>query len=136
MMLRYISLIPLFWFSPLLAAPDSILSERCLATFEFIKTQDLDLFIAEMPFTPSKTEKARSAKVLQRAHQKWFVKEKINNIEVGEISYQQPSTAKQEKYGALNQARVKLTVVGENYNSRVSCNFIQTKDGWFLSSLP
>ncbi|GGP73426.1 hypothetical protein GCM10009347_42280 [Shewanella algicola] len=135
-MLRYIAFIPLFWLPSLLANVDSILSDRCLATFEFIETQNLDYFIAEMPFTPSETEKARSAKVLQRAHQKWFVKEKINNIELGEITYQQASVAKQDKYGALNQARVKLTVVGDNYNSRVSCKFIQTENGWFLSSLP
>ncbi|MFT5704363.1 MAG: hypothetical protein ACI8SK_000309 [Shewanella sp.] len=139
-MLRYLALIPLFWLSTSMADTsknqDKILTQRCLDTFKFIEKKDLTTFIAQMPATPSDYEKKRSMKVLERAHKRWFIKETIISIEPGKVTYQKPSKIKQEKYQAQKQAKVSLLIIGENYRSTMSCKFIETPKGWFLSKLP
>ncbi|QBF82517.1 hypothetical protein EXU30_07260 [Shewanella maritima] len=115
---------------------EEILTQRCLGTFEIIKNKDLKLFVSQMPVTPTEHEVKRSGQVLARAYERWFVKEKVVSIEAKGVSYKQPSKTKVDKFDAINQAKVKLFVVGEKYRSTVSCKFIETPKGWFLSSLP
>lgn len=139
-MLRYLALIPLFLLGTSMAEAsenlEQVLTQRCLDTFDFIEKKDLATFIAQMPVTPSEHEKKRSMKVLERAHDRWFVKKKIISIEPQKVTYQTPSKIKQEKYQAQQQAKVGLFILSENYRSTMSCKFIKTPKGWFLSSLP
>ncbi len=139
-MLRYLALTPLLWLNVSMAdaskTQEEVLTQRCLDTFEFIESKDLQTFIAQMPVSPSEHEIKRSMKVLERAYERWFVKEKIISIEPKKVTYQAPSKTKQEKYQAQEQAKVSLFILGENYRSTMSCKFIKTPKGWFLSSLP
>ncbi|MEC4728081.1 hypothetical protein HWQ46_21325 [Shewanella sp. D64] len=139
-MLRYLVLIPLLWLNTSMAdvtrTQTEILTQRCLDTFDFIEKKDIETFIAQMPVTPSDFERKRAEKVLKRAHERWFIKEKIISIEPGRVTFSEPSKVKQEKYQAQEQAKIGLLIIGENYRSTMSCKFIKTPKGWFLSSLP
>ncbi|MCL2913871.1 hypothetical protein L2725_08700 [Shewanella corallii] len=117
------------------AESDAQLTQRCLDTFDKIAANDIDWFLAQMPSTPSEAQKKQAARVLQRAHDK-FQNHPPQNIEVKQVSYKAPSKAKQERFGATNEARVKLLIESEMRRSHTSCKFLKTDKGWFLSSLP
>ncbi|WP_108946170.1 hypothetical protein [Shewanella halifaxensis] len=45
---------------------DNQLSQRCLGTLDFIKSQDLSAFMTEMPTASTKGQEKRLAKILER----------------------------------------------------------------------
>ncbi|MCL1037388.1 hypothetical protein L2750_09495 [Shewanella submarina] len=114
---------------------DAQLTQRCLDTFDKINANDIDWFLAQMPLTPSKAQKKQATRVLQRAHDK-LRNHPPKSIGVKQVSYKAPSKAKQEQFGATNEARVKLLIESEKRRSHTSCKFLKTDKGWFLSSLP
>lgn len=115
---------------------DDELSQRCLGTFEFVKTKDLAAFMAQMPPQHSKGQEKRLEKILERAHERRFGKGKWNSIDVTGISYEEASKAKQERFGALKLAKISMYIDGVSYKAHVRCEYINTPEGWFLSSLP
>lgn len=114
---------------------DAQLTQKCLATFDKIKANDINWFLAQMPLPPSEAQKKQATRVLQRAHDR-LTAHPPQSIEVKQVIYQQPSKAKQERFGATNQARVKLLVGSEKRQSHTACKFLKTNEGWYLSSLP
>ncbi|QSX40154.1 hypothetical protein [Shewanella cyperi] len=139
-MIRIITLLLLLCSTSSLAATsqglDAELSQRCLGTLDFIKSQDLAAFMAQMPPEHTKGQEKRLQEILARAHERRFGNGEIKSIDITNISYKDISADKQGRFGKLEEARVKLLIVSPGRNSHVSCEFMRTADGWFLSSLP
>ncbi|MCS6241149.1 hypothetical protein [Shewanella baltica] len=114
---------------------DDELSQRCLGTFDFIKTQDLAAFIALMPYAPTKKEREYAGEILQRSHKRWYVDQTMDEIIPKGVSYNSADESKRQK-GAIQEARVKLLITSPNNQASVSCKFVETPKGWFLSKLP
>ncbi|WP_133126576.1 hypothetical protein [Shewanella sp. 10N.286.52.B9] len=115
---------------------DNQLTQRCLNSFEFIEQQNLSAFMDEMPGEYNVGQEKRLKEILNRSHKRWFEKGDIQSIEVLKVSYQKPSDIKKKRFGAIEQAKIKLYIQGESFNARVSCKYIKTPDGWFLFKLP
>lgn len=120
------------------AALDSSLNQRCLDTFNFIEAQDLAAYMAQMPPAYTKGHEKRLAKILARSHKRWFTEgDKTKSIELTGIDYGKASQGKKERFGAVAMAEVNISIVSEKSTSpRVSCKFMKTADGWFLSKIP
>lgn len=114
---------------------DDELTQRCLGTFDFIKTQDLPAFIALMPYAPTKKEQEYAGEILQRSHKRWYVDRTMDEITPKGVSYSTADEFKRQK-GAIQEARVKLLITSSNNQASVSCKFVETQEGWFLSKLP
>ncbi|MCU8084498.1 hypothetical protein ACRN9O_09165 [Shewanella oncorhynchi] len=114
---------------------DDELTQRCLGTFDFIKTQDLAAFIALMPYAPTQKEQEYAGEILQRSHKRWYVDRTMDEITPKGVSYSQADEFKRQK-GAIQEARVKLLITSPNEQASVSCKFVETQEGWFLSKLP
>ena len=136
-MIRIIPLLLLFFSANSLANQklDDELSQRCLGTFDFIKTQDLAAFIALMPYAPTKKEREYAGEILQRSHKRWYVDRTMDEITPKGVSYSTADEFKRQK-GAIQEARVKLLITSPNNQASVSCKFVETPKGWFLSKLP
>lgn len=136
-MIRIIPLLLLFFSANSLANQklDDELSQRCLGTFDFIKTQDLATFIALMPYAPTKKEQEYAGEILQRSHKRWYVDRTMDEITPKGVSYSTADEFKRQK-GAIQEARVKLLITSPNNQASVSCKFVETPKGWFLSKLP
>lgn len=136
-MIRIIPLLLLFFSANSLANQklDDELSQRCLGTFDFIKTQDLAAFIALMPYAPTKKEREYAGEILQRSHKRWYVDRTMDEITPKGVSYSTADESKRQK-GAIQEARVKLLITSPNNQASVSCKFVETPKGWFLSKLP
>ena len=136
-MIRIIPLLLLFFSANSLANQklDDELSQRCLGTFDFIKTQDLAAFIALMPYAPTKKEREYAGEILQRSHKRWYVDRTMDEITPKGVSYSTADESKRQK-GAIQEARVKLLITSPNNQASVSCKFVETQEGWFLSKLP
>jgi hypothetical protein len=115
---------------------DDELSQRCLGTFEFVKTKDLAAFMAQMPPQHSKGQEKRLEKILERAHERRFGNGKIKSIDITNITYKDIDKDKHDVYGVLEEAKIKLLIISTSLESHVSCKFMRTPEGWFLSSLP
>lgn len=114
---------------------DDELTQRCLGTFDFIKTQDLAAFIALMPYVPTQKEQEYAGEILQRSHKRWYVDRTMDEITPKGVSYSKADESKRQK-GAIQEARVKLLITSPNNQASVSCKFVETQEGWFLSKLP
>lgn len=117
------------------AITDEQLTQRCLDSFTIIKNQDLPAFIALMPYTPTKKEQEYAGEILQRSHKRWYVDQTMGEITPKGVSYSKADESKRQK-GAIQEARVKLLITSTNEQASVSCKFIETPKGWFLSKLP
>ncbi|MFT5636234.1 MAG: inorganic pyrophosphatase/exopolyphosphatase [Cognaticolwellia sp.] len=115
---------------------DDELSQRCLSTFDFVKKQDLAAFMAQMPPEHTKGQEKRLKKILERAHKRRFGNGDIKSIDITNVTYKDINKNKQEGFGELEQAKVKLLITSSSRESHVSCKFMRTTEGWFLSSLP
>ncbi|MBO2652025.1 hypothetical protein I6M49_00850 [Shewanella algae] len=131
----YLSLGVTLFTLPVAAKPNEKLTQQCLDSFEIIKNQDVQAFVALMPYEASAKEQEHAAQILARSHKRWYQDKTLGTITPQDVSYSEPSKSKQQK-GALQEARVKLLIEAENYRSSVSCKFLQTDKGWFLSKLP
>lgn len=114
---------------------DDELTQRCLDTFDFIKIQDLAAFIALMPYALTKKEREYAGEILQRSHKRWYVDQTMDEIIPKGVSYNSADESKRQK-GAIQEARVKLLITSPNEQASVSCKFVETQEGWFLSKLP
>jgi hypothetical protein len=116
---------------------DDELSQRCLHTLDFIKTKDLAAFMAQMPPQHSKGQEKRLEKILERSHDRWFVRGQIKSVDLIGVTYEEASKVKQEKFNASELAKVKMSIIGTTFNSpSVSCKYLKNSEGWFLSKLP
>ncbi|MEM6185697.1 hypothetical protein [Shewanella vaxholmensis] len=114
---------------------DEQLTQRCLDSFTIIKNQDLDAFVARMPYQPSAKEREYAGEILQRSHKRWYVDQTMDEIIPKGVSYNSADESKRQK-GAIQEARVKLQITSPNEQASVSCKFVETQEGWFLSKLP
>jgi hypothetical protein len=121
--------------TPVYATQDEQLTQKCLNSFTIIKNQDLDTFVSLMPYLPSAQEEKYAAKILQRSHKRWYLDREIDSIIPKGVKYSEPDDSKRQME-AVQQARVKLLITSRKSEASVSCKFVQTKDGWFLSKLP
>jgi len=113
------------------------LMSRCKATFKIMENKDIKSLLDLMPVKASEEELVHIKEMLNRKYDEWFVTYgKINNIKEGKITYKEPSEFKKEKYGAINEARVKLRIKLDKATSNTSCYFIKTSKDWYLSELP
>ncbi|MFT5636232.1 MAG: hypothetical protein ACI89T_001690 [Cognaticolwellia sp.] len=116
---------------------DDELSQRCLDTLDFIKSQDLAAFMAQMPPEHVKGQEKRLERILARSHERWFVRGQIKSLDLIAVTYKEASKDKQERFDAIELAKVQVSIIGTTFNSpRVSCKYIRNPQGWFLSKIP
>ncbi|WP_144211076.1 hypothetical protein [Shewanella donghaensis] len=115
---------------------DAKLTQRCLNSFEFIEQQDVQAYIAEMPGEYYVGQEKRLQEILNRSHKRWFERGNTKPIEVLEVTYHQPSEIKKERFGAIEEARIKLYIVGDSFTAYANCKYLRTSNGWFLFKLP
>lgn len=113
------------------------LVSRCKASFEIIKNNDLNAFVALMPVKPGAEEKKYIRELLDKKHKKWIVNGGgIKNIKEVGVSYNTPNSDKILRYGALSEAQIRLDVKAKNISEETMCKFIRDKKRWYLSRLP
>lgn len=116
---------------------DNELSQRCLGTLDFIKSQDLAAFMAQMPPQHVKGQEKRLEKILARSHERWFVRGEMKSVDIVGVTYKEASKDKQERFAAIELAKVQISIIGTTYNSpKVSCKYMRNPEGWFLSKIP
>ncbi|WP_108946174.1 hypothetical protein [Shewanella halifaxensis] len=115
---------------------DNQLSQRCLGTLDFIKSQNLSAFMAEMPAASTKGQEKRLTKILERAYKRRFGKGEPHTVKITGVSYEDAPQAKQDKFGAIELAKIKIYIESDSLTSYARCEYMRTADGWFLSSLP
>ncbi|MGI2171418.1 hypothetical protein ACROAE_14710 [Shewanella sp. MF05960] len=115
---------------------DNELGQRCLGTLDFIKSQNLSAFMAEMPLESTKGQEKRLAKILERSHKRNFGKGEPHTVEITGVSYEDAPKVKQESFTAIELAKVNIYIKSDSSTSYARCNYMRTADGWFLSSLP
>ncbi|WP_108946169.1 hypothetical protein [Shewanella halifaxensis] len=115
---------------------DNLLSQRCLGTLDFIKSQDLSAFMAEMPAASTKGQEKRLAKILERSHQRNFGKGEPHTVKITGVSYEGAPQAKQDRFGAIELAKININIKSDSSTYYARCEYMRTADGWFLSSLP
>ena len=117
------------------SSQDQVLTQQCLDSFDMIKNQDLDAFVARMPYQPSAKEREYAGEILQRSHKRWYLDRTMDEITPKGVIYSKADESKRQK-GAILEARVKLLITSSNKQASVSCKFVETAEGWFLSKLP
>ncbi|MGI2145426.1 hypothetical protein ACRWQN_17395 [Shewanella sp. HL-SH8] len=115
---------------------DNELGQRCLGTLDFIKSQNLSAFMAEMPPESTKGQEKRLTKILERANKRRFGKGEPHTVKITGVSYEDAPKAKQERFAAIELAKINLYIESDSLTSYVRCKYMRTADGWFLSSLP
>ena len=112
------------------------LVSRCKASFNIIKDNDLQAFIALMPLQPGVEEKKYIKNLLNEKHKKWNVNGGgVKAIEVLGVSYNIPDKEKITAFKALSEAQIKLQVKTEKNTEKTMCKFIRDGRGWYLSRL-
>ena len=105
---------------------DNQLTQRCLSSFEFIEQQDVQAYMAEMPAEHNVGQEKQLQKILNRSHKRWFERGKTEPIQVLEVTYHQPSEIKKERFGAIEEARIKLYIVGDTFTAYANCKYLRT----------